>query len=175
MAKFLECDGVELRPLEPDDLNTLYMWESEADAWKTNSVSAPYSRHLLLEYLRHYDADIYKNREVRMMLLYQGDAVGSVDVFNFDPVNSRAEIGLYLAAEHRGQHIGSRAIALVAEKYAFGVLGVHQVYCTVGADNDAALAAFADAGFERKALLSQWLRRGKGEFADAVIMQRLAR
>ena len=63
----------------------------------------------------------------------------------------------------------------MAEKYAFGVLGVHQVYCTVGADNDAALVAFADAGFERKAVLSQWLRRGKGEFADAVIMQRLAR
>ena len=75
MAKFLECDGVELRPLEPDDLNTLYMWESEADAWKTNSVSAPYSRHLLLEYLRNYDADIYKTREVRMMLLYQGGCV----------------------------------------------------------------------------------------------------
>lgn len=175
MAKFLQRDGVALRALEPEDVNILYMWEDEADAWQSRNSSAPYSRRLLRDYLNNYSADIYANGEVRSMITLHDEAVGTLDVFNFDPLNGRAEIGVYVDAGHRDSLVGSTAIALAVEGYAFDVLGLNQVYATVRVDNEGAIAAFAKAGFCKVAVIRQWLKKSRGEYSDAVIMQRLAR
>lgn len=169
------CEGkVGLRTLEPDDVSLLYAWECETDAWQSNNTSAPYSRRLLREYLCNYDADIYKTREVRLMVECDGQPIGTLDVFNFDPLNSRAEIGLYVAPQFRRLGIADKAIAIAVEQYAFGVLSLNQVYATIRVDNAAALAAFTKAGFSKSAVLGRWISVGKGRYADAVIMQRMA-
>lgn len=174
MAKFFERDGVVLRPLEPEDVTLLYMWESEDDAWRSGGMSAPYSRQLLREYLENYDADIYKTREVRLMINVGADAVGTIDVFNFDPVNSRAEIGVYIDVSHRNSCVASAAIAVAVEDYVFGVLGLHQAYATVRRENDVAQKAFRNCGFAEVAVMKSWLRSGCGKFSDAVILQRFS-
>ena len=103
---------VALRALEPDDLNILYRWESEADAWTSSNTVAPYSRHLLWEYLKTYDADIFKTKELRMIITNGEEPVGTLDVFNLDMRNRRAEVGIFVDAAHRGVGVGETALQI---------------------------------------------------------------
>ena len=174
MAEYLKIGEIELRPLEPDDFNLLYRWESEIDAWISGNCSAPFSRHALWQYLQNYNCDIYTTHEVRMIVLHAGKAVGMVDVFNFDALNSRAEVGVYVCAEHRRGGVGETAVRIAAENYVFGRLNLRQVYCTVRSSNAAALALFRHAGFANEVVLKDWLSCGNGVFEDAVIIQRFS-
>ncbi|MGM9804225.1 MAG: GNAT family N-acetyltransferase [Muribaculaceae bacterium] len=174
MAEFFRDGDIELRAIEPEDFEILYKWENEIDAWVSGSLSAPVSKYLLWEYLQHYCADIYKTQEVRMMILQAGEPVGVIDVFNFDTLNARAEVGVFVDAIHRAQGVGERAVNIAVEKYAFGRLRLHQVYCTVRSSNQAAKQLFRSVGFGHENLLRSWIADGKGGFEDAVMMHRFA-
>ena len=175
MAEYLKIGEIELRPLEPDDFNLLYKWENEIDAWISGNCSAPFSRHALWQYLQNYNCDIYTTHEVRMIVLHVGKAVGMVDVFNFDPMNSRVEIGVFVGAEHRRSGVGETAVRIATENYCFGRLNLHQVYCTVRCSNAAALALFRSAGFADEVVLKDWLSCGNGTFEDAVMLRAFSR
>ena len=174
MAEYLKIGEIELRPLEPDDFNLLYKWENEIDAWISGNCSAPFSRHALWQYLQNYNCDIYATHEVRMIVLHAGKAVGMVDVFNFDALNSRAEVGVFVDKAHRRSGVGEMALRIAVENYAFGRLNLNQVYCTIRRSNEAALALFRQAGFANEVELPQWISAGNGVFEDAVIMQRFS-
>ena len=174
MAKYLKIGDVELRTLEPEDFRVVHRWEGEIDAWMANSASAPFSRHTLWRYFKNYDCDIYSTHEVRMIVLHAGKAVGMVDVFNFDALNSRAEVGVFVDKAHRRSGLGEVALRIAVENYAFGRLNLNQVYCTIRRSNEAALALFRQAGFTGETVLAQWISAGNGVFEDAVIMQRFS-
>ena len=174
MAKYLKIGDVELRTLEPEDFRVVHRWEGEIDAWMANSASAPFSRHTLWRYFKNYNCDIYSTHEVRMIVMLAGEPVGMLDVFNFDPMNSRAEVGVYVCAEHRRGGVGETAVRIAVENYAFGRLNLNQVYCTIRRSNEAALALFRQAGFTGETVLAQWISAGNGVFEDAVIMQRFS-
>ena len=173
MAKMLSQGKVALRALEPDDLNILYRWESEADAWTSSNTVAPYSRHLLWEYLKTYDADIFKTKELRMIITNGEEPVGTLDVFNLDMRNRRAEIGIFVDAEHRGLGVGEAALEIV-KRYACDVLGLNQIYATIACQNCMALSVFRSAGFAETAELPQWLVCN-GELCNAFLLQCMLR
>lgn len=165
----LAMGTVALRALDPEDLDILYKWESEDDAWTSSNTVAPYSRSLLWEYLKAYDGDIFKTKELRMMITCVGEAAGAIDVFNLDMLNRRAEIGVYVASGFRGKGVAKNALQIV-KRYAKTVLGLHQVYATVACVNAKAVDAFADVGFVANARLKAWLNVD-GNLVDAWLMQ----
>lgn len=169
MAKMLSLGDVALRALEPDDLDILYTWESEADAWASSNTVAPYSRHLLWEYLKTYDADIFKTKETRMVITCGEVPAGTIDVFNLDVRNRRAEVGVFVDSRHRGKGVGETALQIV-KRYAKTVLGLHQIYAIVACSNQVARDAFRSAGFVESAHLADWIVC-QGELQDAVVMQ----
>ena len=169
MAKMLSQGKVALRALEPDDLNILYRWESEADAWTSSNTVAPYSRHLLWEYLKTYDADIFKTKELRMIITNGEEPVGTLDVFNLDMRNRRAEVGIFVDAAHRGVGVGETALQ-IAKRYAREVLGLNQIYATVACRNHLALNVFRNAGFAETAELTEWLVCA-GTLCGALLLQ----
>ena len=175
MAKYLKIGDVELRTLEPEDFSIIHRWEDEIDAWMANNASAPFSRNTLWRYLENYNCDIYSTHEVRMVVMLAGEPVGMVDVFNFDPMNSRVEIGVFVGAEHRRSGVGETAVRIATENYCFGRLNLHQVYCTVRSSNAAALALFRSAGFADEVVLKDWLSCGNGTFEDAVMLRAFSR
>ena len=108
MSQLLKNDLVTLRALEPTDLDTLFQWENDTALWVVSDTVAPYSREALWNYLQQYTGDIYAQRQLRLMvtLTEDGTPVGTVDFLNFDPLNNRAELGLFIAAEQRGKGLG---------------------------------------------------------------------
>jgi diamine N-acetyltransferase len=60
----------------------------------------------------------------------------------------------------------------MVERYAREVLHLHQLWCCVGADNDASQALFQGAEFEQIGIKREWRRVGDS-FEDEIMYQKL--
>lgn len=171
MSQLLSNDIVTLRPLEPTDLDMLYQWENDTALWAVSDTVAPYSREALWHYLENYTGDIYAQRQLRLMITMTqvGTAVGTVDFLNFDPLNNRAELGLFIAAEFRGKGIGRQALDLLTA-YARDHIGLRQLYVFIALDNTVCLKLFEDYGYRRAGILHSWVKRGT-TYRDVALMQ----
>lgn len=169
----LRSDLVFLRPLETEDLDFLYALENDPSVWSVSDTLAPVSRHTLRQYLDSAAADFHEVRQLRLVLCATaaGAAVGTVDIFGFEPLHQRAGVGITVLAEHRRHGYAQAALELL-RPYARQVLRLHQLHCTIAADNAASLHLFAAAGYARIGVRREWLRTAEG-WQDAVEMQLL--
>jgi len=109
----LENKDIKLRALEPSDIEILYKWENDEDSWEVSNTNAPFSRYILQKYLDNAYRDIYENKELRLVIASKEDdeAVGLIDLFDFDPFHSRAGVGILVAEkEHRRLGYGKQAL-----------------------------------------------------------------
>jgi diamine N-acetyltransferase len=84
-------------------------------------------------------------------------AVGLIDLFDFDPRNNRAGIGIVIQKEeNQGKNIGSEALELLI-KYSFYNLNLHQLYANIGVQNVASLALFTKFGFKKIGIKKDWI------------------
>lgn len=171
MKQLLSNDTVTLRPLEPTDLDTLYKWENDTNLWVVSDTVAPYSREALWNYLQQYTGDIYAQRQLRLMVTLSdnGIPVGTVDFLNFDPLNNRAELGLFIASEFRGRGLGREALELLTA-YTRDHIGLRQLYVFIALDNEVCLNLFEDFGYRRGGTLKSWVKRGT-TYHDVVLLQ----
>lgn len=169
-------DGIiSLRALEPIDVDTLYRWENDPAVWGVGLTLAPYSRKQLWDYVNNYDGDIYAARQLRLMIDTRDaegrtQTIGTIDLYDFDPANSRCGIGILIAPEHRGKGYGLRALTLAAG-YCRGRLSLHQLYCIVGEENSSSRRLFEKADYNICGRMKSWLLSG-GKYSDAYICQK---
>ena len=171
MSQLLSNHTVTLRPLEPTDLDTLYRWENDSALWAVSDTAAPFSRKALWDYLESYTGDIYSQRQLRLMIALSSDStpVGTIDFLNFDPLNNRAELGLFIATEHRGKGLGRQALELLTT-YAREHLGLRQLYVFIALDNTVCLNMFEDFGYRRVGVIQSWVKRGT-TYHDVALLQ----
>ena len=154
-----EKPTVALRALEPEDLDFLYALENDRTIWAVSDTLAPVSRHALRDYLRHAAADLHEVRQLRLVVdsIDWGQAVGVVDLFDFDPRHQRAGVGITIRTSERRRGYAWHTLNLL-KAYARDVLHLHQLYCTVAVDNRASLSLFKKSGFRRVGVRQDWLR-----------------
>ena len=163
-------ETIVLRPLEPTDLDTLYNWENDSALWVVSDTVAPYSRAALWQYLENYTGDIYSQRQLRLMItLADGTPAGTIDFLNFDPLNNRAELGLFIATELRGKGLGRQALELLTA-YAREHLGLRQLYVYIALDNTVCLKMFEEYGYRRVGVIQSWVKRGNS-YRDVALLQ----
>lgn len=173
MSQLLSNEQITLRALEPTDLDTLYRWENDTALWAVSDTTAPYSRETLWHYLEGYTGDIYAQRQLRLMITLSADGtpVGTIDFLNFDPLNNRAELGLFIASDYRGQGLGRQALDLLTA-YARDHIGLRQLYVFIALDNEVCLKLFEDYGYSRVGVLKSWVKRGS-TYRDVALLQML--
>jgi RimJ/RimL family protein N-acetyltransferase len=95
-------------------------------------------------------------------------AVGSTSLFDIDHLHGTGTFGIVIG-ERRGQGLGTDTTRLVL-RWAWDVLGLHNVLLTVLPWNEAAVQAYRNAGFEELGLRRNaiWSR---GERIDQLLMQ----
>lgn len=171
MSNLLSNNIIALRALEPTDLEILYAWENDTRLWTVSDTIAPYSREALWHYLEDYTGDIYAQRQLRLMvtLADNGIPVGTVDFLNFDPLNNRAELGLFIDEAHRGKGLGRQALELLTA-YARDHIGMRQLYVYIALDNEVCLKLFEDFGYRRAGVLHSWVKRGSS-YRDVALLQ----
>lgn len=173
MNRLLEDDVICLRALEPEDLPLLYRWENDTALWEAGSGIAPFSRKILWDYIENYSPDIYAARQLRLMvgLKSTGETIGTVDIYDFDPHNKRAGVGLLIDRAHTGNGYGTRALSLTVD-YARRFIDMHQLWAIVAVDNKPSLSTFTRCGFHICGRLRSWLRRTT-TYTDAYLLQHL--
>ena len=161
---------IHLRALEPEVLDSLYNIENDEDLWDVGVTNVPYSRFMLSAYIANSTADIYADRQVRLVIEdEQHSTVGLLDIFNFDPRHARAEVGIVVARRFR--HRGYATAALLhAVDYSRKVCHLHQLYAIVDAENTQSILLFLKVGFAQTASLKNWLRVDDS-YRDALMMQ----
>lgn len=164
---------VSLRAVEPADLDLLFLLENDPEGCRTSLGSAPASRQMLWRYIEEYKADIYAERQLRLVIAANDDgrAIGTVDISDFDPRDRRGFVGIAIIAGERRRGYGREALDLLC-RYAEHTLGMHQLAAIVAADNEASRALFDAAGFATCGRLRSWLRTAR-HYTDAVLFQKL--
>ncbi|MCR5129983.1 MAG: GNAT family N-acetyltransferase [Prevotella sp.] len=163
---------VTLRALEPEDLDELYAIENDETIWNVGQTNVPYSRYALHDYLAHASADIFVDRQVRMMIVgEEGESIGLVDIMNFDPQHRRAELGIVIKQPFRHQGNGRAAIEAVMS-YAERHWHLNQLYVVIDKENKPSISLFDQMGFEKGTSLKSWLFDGHN-YRDAIVMQKI--
>ena len=169
----LEGELTRLRALEAEDVDLLYVWENDPAVWGVSGTLAPFSRHTLRRFLDVLRFDLYAARQLRLVVeTLDGRAVGLVDLFEFEPVDLHAGVGILIhGAGDRGRGFASDALDVLC-RYAQQVLGLHQLWCSVAPDNAASLALFRRAGFVECGRKREWRRTPDG-WADELLLQKI--
>lgn len=155
-------DKCTLRALEPSDLELLYLWENDTEVWRVSGSCAPVSRERLKHFIEEQNYDIYATRQMRLIIESDGMAIGTLDIVEFDPQNSRFGIGILIyAAENRRMGFARSAIEAIKE-YGRTTLFVNQIWASVAEDNKPSIELFLSCNFEQCGLRKAWLRRAEG-------------
>jgi diamine N-acetyltransferase len=171
--KLLENDNIRLRALEPEDLDILYQWENDSRLWRHGSTLTPYSKFVLRDYLLNSSQDIFQTRQLRLIIIEKktGNSIGTIDLYDFEPMHLRAGIGILLDENYRNRGFGFQALQLM-EAYAFRFLLLKQLYAYIPESNRISYKLFQKSGYEEIGLLKSWIKTMHG-FADVCLMQRI--
>ena len=126
----LKTDKIYLRALEPEDLEFLFKWENSIDIWQESNTLAPFSRFVIKEFIeRSLSENVFEVGQVRLMICSTQDnsVVGTADIFDIDPINSRAAVGLLIDNSHRGKGYAKDALDLLCD-YTSNTLLLNQLY-----------------------------------------------
>ena len=168
----LKGTNIYLRALEPEDLDFVYAIENNESVWEVSNTQTPYSRFLIKQYLENAHQDIYEAKQLRLAICLNDSqkAIGLIDLFDFDPKNSRAGVGLVIAdLASRNKGIGSEALELVIN-YSFQQLQLHQLYANIGSDNEISLQLFTKFGFQKIGIKKDW-NKVQNYFKDELLFQ----
>lgn len=98
--------------------------------------------------------------------------VGAVDLFDYDPLNQRAGVGILIhRADDRGRGYASDALSTLC-RYARECLRLHQLWCEIDTENIPSLRLFHGAGFSECGVKRDWQWSPEG-YRDIRILQKL--
>lgn len=170
---YLQGLHIQLRALEPEDLDMMYTIENDTSLWDISNRQVPYSREVLRQYIINSQADLYADKQVRLMMELHTthETVGAIDLFNFEPLHRHAEVGIAVLQAHRSKGYATEALQLLCD-YAFRFLGMEQLVAHITTDNTLSMQLFSTCGFTPCGTLKRWWNV-EGTFKDVTIMQQL--
>lgn len=159
----LTNDIVTLRAVDPEDLDFIYALENDPSMWHLGNTTAPYSKFTIREYLENAHRDIYEVKQLRLAICNpSGSAIGVIDLYDYDPLHRRAGVGIAIAQHaDRTKGYASAALQLLVD-YAFNHLMLHQLYASIGQDNDASKRLFEKLRFRESGIKTDWIATKNG-------------
>ena len=168
----LESEIVRLRALEPEDVDLLYKWENDTNVWKVSHTTAPFSRHILRQFIDNQKYDIFETRQMRLIIEEKegNRPVGTIDLFDIDPYNRRAGVGILIYdKKDKCQGYASNALQVLI-RYCFMILNLNQLFCHILFDNTASLNLFRSKGFLTIGIKREWVKTTSG-WLDEYMLQ----
>ena len=168
----LEGENIKLRALEPEDLDLFYQWENDSTIWKISQTYTPFSKHILSRYLENAHQDIFTAKQLRLMIEKDGVSIGTIELFDFEPIHMRAGLGIWIVQESdRRKGYDKEALRLMIE-YAFFKLQLNQLYCNISASNQPSINLFSSLDFMLIGAKKKWNKSPNG-WEDELMFQLL--
>lgn len=171
----LKGNNIYLRALEPEDLEFIYVIENDENIWEVSNTQTPYSKFLIRQYLENAHQDIYEAKQLRLAICKNdtNEAIGLIDLFDFDAKNKRAGIGIVIQNEiDRKNGFGKEALSLLIE-YSFKQLQLHQLYANISVENIPSISLFTTFGFEKIGVKKDW-NYSNNSYHDEAVFQRIS-
>lgn len=162
---------IKLRALEPEDLEFLYQIENNESFWEISHTQTPFSKYILKQYLENAHLDIFEAKQLRLIIEENtsNKAIGTIDLFDFNPQHKRAGIGILIHPDFQKKEFAKEALSLLIS-YAFTHLDLHQLYANITEDNLKSISLFTKHHFKKVGIKKDWLL-SEGKFKDEVLFQ----
>lgn len=168
----LRSENIFLRPVETSDATRLMLWENNPDHWKVTDTEIPFSMSAILQLIEQQQ-QFRSHGQLRLMICLNNsseDAIGALDLYDADFKNGNAAVGI-LIGEHseRGKGYARESLKLLVD-YARDLLALHNLHCSIQADNADSLRLFESVGFEKIGVRKEWFLY-KGQRIDEISYQ----
>ena len=166
-----------LRPSQESDIESIYQACQDPLISHFTTVPANYTLEHAQSFVRQLDPEGLQNkREIRFIIeTNQGAAPSLAGVISFHSPNFNnkvAEIGYWIAKEHRGKSIGTTAVKVLTN-FGFETMGWNRIEAMIDHDNEASKKVVTRAGYEHEGLLRQRVIRADGNVIDMDIFAAL--
>jgi diamine N-acetyltransferase len=154
----MKGDLITLRALEPSDLQEVYTLENEEGQISSAGNYSSFSRYTISEFIKNSNQDIVQSGQFRWVVQDNEDDsfAGLIDLYDYDAINRRAGIGIYIIPTKRGRSFALEAIDVLVS-YCHRVLNLNQVYCQIEIDNLSSKTLFEEkAGFKLSGIQKEW-------------------
>jgi diamine N-acetyltransferase len=167
----LSGQQINLRALEPEDLEFLYQIENNESFWEVSHTQTPFSKYVLKQYLENAHLDIYESKQLRLLIEEKSTKkqIGMIDLFDFNPQHKRAGVGILIHPDFQKKGFASEALSLLIS-YSFSHLQLHQLFANITLDNQRSLALFKKRNFFKIGIKKDWIL-SEGKFKDEVLFQ----
>lgn len=170
----LKNNNIVLRATEPSDIDIIYEWENNSDIWRISNTITPYSRFIIEQYVLNSTQDIFSSKQLRLMidLTENKSTIGTVDLFDYEPVNRRVGVGILILNEFRHKGYAFETLTII-ENYAKEILNLHQLYCNISEDNILSIKLFEKAGYHNTGRKKDWLFNKDNKWTDELFYQKI--
>jgi len=154
----LHGEKVNLRALEPEDLDFLYTTENDTNFWQVSNTQVPFSKFVLKQYLENAHQDIYEAKQLRLIIEESktNTAIGMIDLFDFNPQHRRAGIGILVHKKFQNSGFASDALSIFIP-YCFKILNLHQIFANIISNNQQSIKLFSNFNFKKIGIKKDWL------------------
>ena len=164
--------NINLRALEPEDLNFLFSVENNESHWEISNTQMPFSKYILQKYIENSHQDIYEAKQYRFVICnIKNTPVGMIDLFDFNPQHQRVGIGILITKAYQDKGYGFEALEMIID-YVFTYLNVHQIFANITSDNLKSISIFEKFNFKKVGVKKDWIYT-KSTFKDEILYQLL--
>jgi diamine N-acetyltransferase len=150
----LKSENITLRAIEPSDVDFLFDIENDASLWKVSGTTIPFSRKTLLDYANSFH-DLVVQKQFRFVICNNGNTVGLIDLFDYDPINRRCGIGIIVDKDSQNKQIAFNAIRILID-HSKNNLNLKQVHCSIHASNAKSIDLFTKLNFNQVGRRIDW-------------------
>jgi len=121
--------------------------------------------------LRAVEKGCFVDGCMQLAALVDDQVTGCIDLYNYDPIHCRAEVGIVVESSWR------RKGCATAMLHALEVMGVqnlrlHQLYADVVATNTVSVHLFEQCGYRQVGVMKEWVLV-KDEYLNVVRLQKI--
>jgi len=169
----LKSTNITLRATEPKDIDLIFDWENNTDIWRVSNTNTPYSRFVIEQYVLNSTQYIFSAKQLRLMIDLNEikKTIGTIDLFDYEPINRRAGVGILILNEFRNKGYAFECLKII-EIYTKKILNLHQLYCNISENNLISIKLFEKAGFISTGRKKDWLFNSDGNFIDELFYQK---
>ena len=100
---------------------------------------------------------------------FQEEPIGCVELYNYDPINRRAAVGIVVSNEYRHRGFGFAMLQALVP-FCKQNTSLHQLYADIAAVNETSIHIFQKAGYSHCGTMHDWVFRSD-RFIDTLRFQ----
>jgi diamine N-acetyltransferase len=173
----MQSAKVLLRAVEPYDIDFIFQLENDSTNWHVSNTLAPYSRYTVEQYVLNSENDLFSQKQLRLIIEAKDrnelKRIGCIDLFEYDPLHKRAGVGIIIIPDEQNKGYASESLSLLIT-HSFTILGLHQLFCNISAENHISLKLFQQHGFVSCGVKKDWIFYNN-QWKDELMLQLINR